>query len=184
MKRVLHETRLWENRILPLREWGCKQICKSRKKIPAALAVASGEELTIAQSSGRRSLPFAGSHSTCRWRRRTQSSVPTTHQRMTLVNKSPFLSRPAILKTNTFDGTSKECREVIRFLGIAFWIDSFSSESPPKRTISRPRPGGRGTRQHGKLSKEKRNETVVDFFPFWIDDLLGDGVPRNRPFSG
>ena len=42
MKRVLHETRLWANRILPLREWGCKQICKSRQKMLAALAVASG----------------------------------------------------------------------------------------------------------------------------------------------
>ena len=92
MKRVLHETRLWANRILPLREWGCKQICKSRQKMPAALAVASGEELTIPQSSGRRPLPFARSHSTCRWRRRTQSSVPTTHQRVTLVNKSPYLA--------------------------------------------------------------------------------------------
>ena len=94
MKRVLHETRLWENRILPLREWGCKQICKSRKKIPAALAVASGEELTIAQSSGRRSLPFAGSHSTCRWRRRTSvvrtnnSSTHDTGQQITVFGTS------------------------------------------------------------------------------------------------
>ena len=50
MKRVFHETRLRANRILTLRELGVQTDMQIAAKMPAAIAVASGEELTIPQS--------------------------------------------------------------------------------------------------------------------------------------
>ena len=78
--------------------------------------------------------------------RRNQDDKPSSSDSISSQNADDFFNRP-----HPFDGTATACREVIRFLGMAFWANSFlpDASSNDGTTALFPTSHGIGSFLHG-----------------------------------